>query len=261
MKFISYNVNGIRAALQKDKEGKRDTHNDHSLLTLIKEHDPDILVLQECKCDQDFDAKLPFQYSYIHSATTKKGYSGVAVFCKKEPLKVLVDFPENQEGRVLCLEYPKFYLLNTYTPNSKPDLSRLKYRVETWEPLIREYVNKLQEKKPIIFASDFNVAPTPIDIYSTKGKERMHGFTIEERTAFQDLLTQCKLVDTFRYLHPTTRKYSWFSYFGKAREKNNGWKIDAWLVSKKLQSKIKSADILNDYYMSDHCPITLELDL
>jgi exodeoxyribonuclease-3 len=262
MKLISYNVNGLRAALEKDKSGKRNTGNSNSLLQLIDEHDPDILAIQECKCDQDFDPHLPFPYKFILSASTKKGYSGVAIFSKIEPMKVLKDFPENQEGRVLCLEFSKFYLLNTYTPNSKQDLSRLDYRVKTWEPLIRDYVNKLQEKKPVIFSSDFNVAPTEIDIYSTKGKERAHGFTIEERTAFKELLTHCKLIDTFRHLHPTVRKYSWFSYFNKkARENNNGWKIDAWLVSKKLHNKVKVADILNDYHMSDHCPVTLEIDI
>ena len=261
MKLISYNVNGLRAALQKDKDGKRDTDNKNSLLHLLQEHDPDILVIQECKCNQDFDPHLPFLYRYTKAATTKKGYSGVAVFSKKEPLCVLDDFPENQEGRVLCLEYEQFFLLNTYTPNSKPDLSRLDYRINTWEPLIRDYVNKLQEKKPVLFASDFNVAPTEIDIYSTKGKERMHGFTVEERTAFAKLLEECNLVDTFRHIHPDTRKYSWFSYFGKARERNHGWRIDTWLVSKKLKKKVHGADIMNDYNMSDHCPVMLEISL
>lgn len=261
MKFISFNVNGLRAALQKDKAGKRDTDNHHSLLSLIREQDPDILALQESKCDESFDPKLPFAYKILRSSRTRKGYSGVAVFSKVVPIKVLDDFPENEEGRVICLEFAKFYLLNTYTPNSKPDLSRLNYRVNTWEPMIRNYINKLQEKKPVIFGSDFNVAPTEMDIYSTKGKEKMHGFTIEERTAFKELLDKGKMIDTFRHIHPTVQKYSWFHYFGKSREKNNGWRIDTWLVSKKLQKKIKSADILNDYYSSDHCPVILELDI
>lgn len=259
MKLISYNVNGLRAIIQKDKDGKRDTGNHHSLMSLIKEQDPDILALQECKCPEDFDPKLPFPYKYIKASKTKKGYSGVAVFSKIEPIKVIDDFLENEEGRVLCLEFPKFILLNTYTPNSKPDLSRLEYRYNKWEPMIRDYVNRLQKEKPIVFCSDFNVAPTELDIYSTKGKEKMHGFTIEERTEYSKLLKECALIDTFRHMYPTTRKYSWFSYFGKAREKNNGWRIDGWLVSKKLANKVKGADILNDYVGSDHAPVSLDL--
>lgn len=261
MKLISYNVNGLRAIIQKDKEGKRDTDNHHSLMSLIHEEDPDILALQESKCPENFDPKLPFPFKYLKESKTKKGYSGVAIFSKIEPIRIIDDFPENEEGRVLCLEFPKFFLLNTYTPNSKPDLSRLEYRYKKWEPMIRDYVNKLQKEKPVIFCSDFNVAPTEMDIYSTKGKEKMHGFTIEERTEFAKLLKECNLVDTFRHLHPNTRKYSWFSYFGKAREKNNGWRIDEWLVSKKLASKVKHADILNDYIGSDHAPITLDINI
>jgi exodeoxyribonuclease-3 len=204
-------------------------------------------------------AELGFRFHLINESKTKKGYSGVAVFSKQEPLQVLNDFPHNEEGRVICLEYSKFYLVNAYVPNVKPDLSRLAYRIETWESSIREYINTLQKKKPVVYTADFNVAPDTIDIHTTKGHTRSAGFTLEERHAYSLMLDSCKLVDTFRYLHPSERKYSWFSNFGKARENYKGWRIDGFVVSQSLTSQIKQADILDTYKGSDHVPVLLEL--
>lgn len=259
MKIVTWNVNGIRAVLQKDKSGKRNTKNPNVLTDLINEHDPDIICLQETKCPQDLDIMLPFTYKKLIASTTKKGYSGVAVLSKIPPLKELNDFPHNEEGRVIVLEYPEFYLFNTYTPNSKPDLSRLEYRINVWEKQIRTYLNRLQKKKPVIYVSDFNVAPTGLDIHKIKGHEKTHGFTIEERGAFAELLEECDLVDTYRMLHPMERKYTWFSNFAKSRENNKGWRIDMVLVSKQLSNKIESVDILSDYYGSDHIPVIAKI--
>lgn len=259
MKIVTWNVNGLRAVLQKDKAGKRGTKNDNVLLELTKEHDPDVLCLQETKCPDDLEVDLPFAYKKILASSTKKGYSGVAVFSKEAPLRELNDFPHNEEGRVIVLEYAAFYLANTYTPNSKPDLSRLDYRINVWEREIRAYMNRLQKKKPVIYVSDFNVAPTEIDIHTVKGNERSHGFTAEERGGFAELLQQCGLVDAYRALHPGERKYTWFSNFGRSRERNKGWRIDTVLLSKQLAGKLQSAEILSDYHGSDHVPVIAQL--
>ena len=150
MKIVTFNVNGIRAMLSKDKDGKRNTNKQNALITLINEHDPDIICIQETKCSCNFDVDIDYPYRYFVSSQVKKGYAGVAVFSKIEPLNILSDFTENQEGRVICLEYEKFYLLNTYTPNSKQDLSRLDYRTNTWEELIKKYIKNLHKKKNVI---------------------------------------------------------------------------------------------------------------
>ena len=226
---------------------------------MIQEYDPDIICLQECKAPADLKVDLPFEFKYILDSKTRKGYSGVAVFSKEEPIKILDNFPENEEGRVLCLEYPKFYLINTYTPNSKQKLERLDYRINTWEPMIQKYINKLQEQKPVIYCSDFNVAPTELDIYSVTGHKRAAGFTIEEREAYLNLIKECKLVNTFRYLYPEVRKYTWFSNFGKARENNKGWTIDHILISKNMIKQLKEVEILGDYFGSDHVPVILTI--
>ena len=257
MKIITWNVNGLRSILSKNKKGLRDTNDPNVLETLIKEHDPDFICLQETKCPNNLEVLLPFKFKLIIDSKKRKGYSGVAVFAKEEPLRILDDFPENEEGRMICLEYPKFYVINTYTPNSKQKLERLDYRINIWESLIIEYINRLN--KPVIFCSDFNVAPNEIDIYDIRGHTRAAGYTIEERNAYERLLESCKLVNTFRYLYPNVRKYTWFSNFGKARENNKGWTIDHILVSKNLVKQIKDVEILSDYYSSDHIPVMLTI--
>lgn len=259
MKILTWNVNGLRSVLSKGKDGSKSDYN--VIQYLIDEYDPDIICLQETKCPEDLNPNIAMPFQKILSSKTRKGYSGVAVFSKQIPLKVYTDFPENEEGRVIIIEYERFFVINTYTPNSKQDLSRLHYRVNIWEPLIRETVNKLQKKKPIIYVSDFNVAPTAIDIHTVKGHERAHGFTIEERTAFAELLETCNLVDTYRDLHSNDQKYTWFSNFAKSRERNKGWRIDHILVSKKLQPKVNSVDILSNVYGSDHIPVIADIDV
>jgi exodeoxyribonuclease-3 len=261
MRIITFNVNGLRAMVQKNKVGKKKADGEDSVLeSLVKEHDPDVLCLQETKCPEGYDAGLPFAYYKVVGSKTRKGYSGVAVYSKKAPISVLEDFPHNEEGRVIVLEYDKFWLVNAYTPNSKPDLSRLKWRVETWEATMREYITGLmsRSKKPVVFTSDFNVAPTELDLHNPKANQKAHGFTVEERGAFADLLSECKLVDAWRHVHLQEQAYTWFSNFGKARENNKGWRIDHVLISQKLQKKITDAEILSDYFGSDHVPVMVD---
>jgi exodeoxyribonuclease-3 len=260
MKLITWNVAGLRAILSKNIEGKRDTNDSNALQSIINEYNPDIICLQETKCPIDMKTNLEFPFSKIIASTTKKGYSGVGIFSKIIPLNI-IEFPLNEEGRVICLEFDNFYLINAYVPNSKPDLSRLDYRINTWELTMREYINKLQEHKPIIYVGDFNTAPTEIDIHTVKGHDRSAGFTIEERTSFSQMLEKCKLVDSYRLLHPTQRKYTYFSNFGKARQNNKGWRIDGALLSNKIKKHIKKTDILSDVYGSDHVPYLLEIDI
>lgn len=239
MKIITWNVNGIRSILTKDKDGKKDNKNKNVLKALIDDYNVDIIALQETRCPEDCNINL-MKYTKIVNSKTKKGYSGVSTMSDLEPIKIYENFPLNDEGRVVCFEYSKFFIVNAYVPNSKPDLSRLDYRVNVWEPAIIKYLNELQEIKPIIYVGDLNVAPNELDIHTVKGHEKSHGFTIEERTAFAKLIKECKLIDTFRYLHPLEKKYTWFSNFGKARENNKGWRIDFILVSSSLKNKIKN---------------------
>jgi len=248
MKIVTYNVNGLRSILKKG-----------DLVKLISDIDPDIVCLQETRCPKAFDAKLHFNYSILLESKTRKGYSGVAIYSKTVPESVRTDFKYNEEGRVIALEYPGYWVLNTYTPNSKKDLSRLEYRTKEWEPAIVEYVRNLQLIKPVIFCSDFNVAPEEIDIHNPAANKKTHGFTIEERTAFQHLLRSCDLIDTYRHLHPTKVEYTWFSPFGKAKEKNKGWRIDTILISKALVSKLQKVEINQKYNGSDHFPVLMEL--
>lgn len=262
MRVVTFNVNGLRAVLKKDKSGKQGTGLQSVLRVLVNEHDPDIICLQETKCPGDLDVDLPFAFKKIVASKARKGYSGVAIFSKREPLRVYEDFPMNEEGRVLCVEFENAIVINAYVPNSKPDLSRLSYRVEEWEPTVRRYVQRMQKKKPVIFAADFNVAPTEADLHSPKGNERSHGFTLEERGAFAKLIDDCDLVDTFRALHPRERgSYTWFSNFAKSRERNRGWRIDTILASASLASRLRRAEILSDYYGSDHVPYLVEIDV
>lgn len=262
MKFITFNVNGLRSILQKDITGTKKIDNPNIIEYILQTYSPDFLCLQEIKCPQDFklDNFIPGDYMYeINSSKTKKGYSGTAIITKHKPLNILYNFHENEEGRLICLEYPKFYIINTYVPNSKPDLSRLEYRTDTWEQSIVNYISNL--KKPVIYLGDLNVAPTELDIHNAKSNEKSHGYTVEERSAFANLIKKCKLVDTFRHLHPNKKEYTWFSPFQKSRERNKGWRIDHILVSKVLKSKIKSCDILSNIYGSDHLPVIAEVVL
>lgn len=262
MRIVTWNVNGLRAVAAKDKSGMRDTGMQSVLETLDDDCDIDVLCLQETKCPSDLvvnvlESRFPFKT--ILASKTRKGYSGVAVFSKVKPVAVYDDFKENQEGRVLCVEFDKFYVINAYVPNSKPDLARLDYRVNVWEPAIRDYIKAFDQKKPVVYVADFNVAPTEIDLYAPKRNQKSHGFTIEERTAFQELLGTCNLVNSFRELYPRKIQYTWFSNFGKSREKNNGWLIDMMLVSRRLMSFVKDVVIMGEYMGSDHVPVFMDI--
>lgn len=274
MKIITWNVNGLRSVLSKGVDGKKNATatNENTLMALIAQEDPDVLALQETRCPAKLSENahiVPESYVYrnILESSAKKGYSGVAIFSKTVPIRVMpsTDFPENLEGRVMCVEFPKFYLINAYVPNSKQGLVRLGYRVETWEPAIRAYINKLQHvncnKKPVVYTGDFNVAPTELDIYNASGKNKVHGFTLEERGAFATLLSECNMKDAYRTLYPTKREYSWFDARSKARERNTGWLIDRFVVSEALMKHVDNVRVLTSVMGSDHVPVVAEISV
>ena len=251
MKLVSWNVNGLRSCLTK------------GFLEYVKNEDPDILCLQETKLQPEqavFD--LEGYHRYFHSAD-KKGYSGTAVLTKEEPLSVTYGFGEDihrHEGRVITAEYPDFYLVCCYTPNSKDQLARLDYRM-AWEDDIRDYLLDLDAKKPVVYCGDLNVAHQEIDIKNPGPNRRNPGFTDEEREKMTKLLSS-GFVDTFRYLYPDkTGAYSWWSYRFNARKNNAGWRIDYFIVSERLKDKIRNADSWSEVLGSDHCPVVLDLDV
>lgn len=251
MKLISWNVNGLRAVLNK------------GFADFFKEIDADIFCVQETKM-QEGQAEITFAdgyYSYFNSAV-KKGYSGTAIFTKKQPISVNygigIDEHDN-EGRVITLEFEKFYMVNCYTPNSKRELERLEYR-QIWEDEFRKYLQKLDKKKPVILCGDLNVAHKQIDLKNPKTNRRNAGFTDEERNKMTELLN-AGFTDTFRYLYPDkTDSYTWWSYFAKAREKNVGWRIDYFIVSNKIAKNIEEAYIYDKIMGSDHCPVGIEIE-
>lgn len=251
MKLVSWNVNGIRAALKK---GFMDFFNDI---------DADIFCLQEIKLSEgQLDLELDGYYQYWNYAE-KKGYSGTAVFTKEEPLHVSygIDIDEHDhEGRVITCEYEDFFLVTCYTPNSQRGLTRLDYRM-TWEDDFRDYLNMLKNVKPVVLCGDLNVAHKEIDLKNPSSNKKNAGFTEEERTQFQNLL-DAGYTDTFRHLYPDAEDcYSWWSYITKARDRNAGWRIDYFVISDDLNDAVVEADIRDDIFGSDHCPVYLELDI
>lgn len=250
MKFISWNVNGFRACLNK------------GFGEFFKDADADFFCIQETKMQPgqaEFDA--PGYYQYWYSAE-KKGYSGTAVFAKHEPLSVSYGLgveEHDHEGRAITLEYDDFYLLCVYTPNAQRELARLSYRME-WEDALREYMKSLDGKKPVIYCGDLNVAHEEIDLKNPKTNHFSAGFSDEERGKFTELLNS-GFKDTFRSLYPQEVKYSWWSYMFKSREKNVGWRIDYFVVSDRILEKVKDSFILNEIMGSDHCPVGIEIDL
>ena len=251
MKFISWNVNGLRACMQK------------GFLDFFKEADADIFCLQETKLQAgQLELSLPGYHQYWNYAQ-KKGYSGTAIFTKKEPLSVSCGIgieEHDQEGRVITLEFDDFYFVTCYTPNSQNELARLSYRME-WEDAFLAYLDGLKEKKPVVFCGDLNVAHQEIDLKNPKTNRRNAGFTDEEREKFTRLLTH-GYIDTFRYFYPdATGIYSWWSYRFKAREKNAGWRIDYFVVSHELADRLQDAKIHTEVFGSDHCPVELTIDL
>ncbi len=250
MKLISWNVNGLRACVQK---GFSDFFNSA---------DADIFCIQESKMQAgQLNLEFPGYFQYWNYAD-KKGYSGTAVFTRIKPLSVRygmgIDIHDH-EGRVIALEYPDFWFVCVYTPNSQDELRRLTYRM-TWEDDFRVYLKSLENSHPVIVCGDMNVAHNEIDIKNPSSNHHNAGFTDEERGKMTELL-DAGLIDTFRYFYPDTRDaYSWWSYRFKARERNSGWRIDYFLVSETLKTRLKNAAILSDVYGSDHCPVMLEIE-
>lgn len=250
MKFISWNVNGFRACLGKGFE------------EFFKEVDADFFCIQETKMQPgQAEFLTPDYHQYWYSAE-KKGYSGTAIFAKKEPISVSYGLgvdEHDHEGRAITLEYEDFYLLCVYTPNAQRELARLSYRME-WEDALREYMKALDSKKPVVYCGDLNVAHEEIDLKNPKTNHFSAGFSDEERGKFTELL-EAGFTDTFRSLYPEEVKYSWWSYMYGARAKNVGWRIDYFVVSNRIVDKVKDSFILNEIMGSDHCPVGIEIDI
>ena len=249
MKLISWNVNGLRACVEK------------GFLDFFKEVDADIFCLQETKLQEgQIDLELPGYYQYWNYAE-KKGYSGTALFTKKEPIKVTLGIgveEHDHEGRVITAEFEEFFVVTVYTPNSQRELTRLDYRMK-WEADFLAYVKKLEEHKPVIFCGDLNVAHKEIDLKNPKTNHKNAGFTDEERACF-DKVVESGFIDTYRYFYPDKEGvYSWWSYMFQARAKNAGWRIDYFVVSSDLKEKLAGADIHTQILGSDHCPVELTL--
>ncbi len=248
MKFISWNVNGLRACITKGFED------------IFKELDADFFCLQETKMQAGQCDFSPEGYEAFFNYADKKGYSGTAIFSKHKPLSVAYGIgidEHDHEGRVITLEMPDFFLVTVYTPNSQDELKRLDYRMR-WEDDFQAYLKKLDAQKPVIVCGDMNVAHQEIDIKNPKTNRRNAGFTDEEREKFGSLLSK-GFTDTFRFKHPDEVTYSWWSYRFRAREKNAGWRIDYFVTSERLNDKIKEAKIHTQIMGSDHCPVELEL--
>lgn len=250
-KLISWNVNGLRSCMEK------------GFMDFFDKADADIFCLQEIKLSEgQIEWNKENYYSYWNYAD-KKGYSGTAIFSKEEPLSVQYGIgidEHDHEGRVITLEFEKFYMVTVYTPNSQRELTRLEYRMK-WEDDFREYLNGLRKNKPVIVTGDMNVAHKEIDLKNPKTNRRNAGFTDEEREKMTVLLDS-GFIDTFRYFYPdVTQRYSWWSYMFKSREKNAGWRIDYFLASKELENNLISAEIHDEIMGSDHCPVELVIDL
>ena len=248
MKFISWNVNGFRSCLGK------------GFPEFFSDADADFFCIQETKMQQGQAQFLPEGYFQYWNSAEKKGYSGTAIFAKREPLSVAygLGIPEHDtEGRAITLEYEDFYLLCVYTPNAQRELARLDYRMK-WEDALRDYIKRLDERKPVIYCGDLNVAHEEIDLINPKSNRQSAGFSDEERAKFSELLGE-GFTDTFRTLYPERVLYSWWSYMYHAREKNAGWRIDYFVVSNRLMPRVRDSCILTDVMGSDHCPVGIEL--
>ncbi len=251
MKLISWNVNGIRACINK------------GFLSFFDESDADIFCIQETKAvSSQVELDTP-GYSQFWNSAEKKGYSGTLVLTKEQPINSFyglgIDKHDN-EGRVITLEYEKFYLVTVYTPNSKRDLSRLDYRENEWDIDFLSYLIELEKLKPVIFCGDLNVAHKEIDLKNPKNNIRNAGFTAEERKGFDNIVSH-GFIDTFRYFNNEGDNYTWWSYMGGARSRNVGWRIDYFCVSDELKSKLSNAKIHPDILGSDHCPVSIEIDI
>lgn len=260
LRIFSWNVNGLRAVLNKG-----------ALQEFIAAEQPDILCLQETKAKPgQAEVDLP-EYEELWNSAERPGYSGTAIFTRIKPLSVAnvlpteTDFADEfgdplTEGRVQTAEFDKFYLVNIYTPNSKRALERLNLREKEWDPTVRKYLKDLEKKKPVVACGDFNAAHTEIDLARPRANHHNAGFTDEERKGIGSLL-DAGMVDTFRALHPDEQRYTWWSHWGHARENNVGWRIDYFFISESLKSKLEDAEIYEKYLGSDHCPISITLDI
>ena len=264
MKLYSWNVNGIRAVLNKGV-----------LQQFVAEHDPDILCLQETKAERgQFEIDFP-QYKEHFFSAVKKGYSGTAIFSKQPAIQYIDGFPEdiikrfdlvgdtygdpNAEGRIIAAEFDDYWIVTCYTPNSKGDLSRLSLRYDKWDRAVIAYLQQLEQTKPVLYCGDMNVAHAEIDLANPKANVGKHGFTNEERERFQDFL-DAGFVDTFRAAYPDTpEKYTWWTHWANARARNVGWRIDYWLASKNIASSVLNPQIHPDVMGSDHCPVSIEV--
>ena len=252
MKIISWNINGIRALLQRD-----------GLYPLMAAHDPDVLCLQEIKAQPE---QVRFELSaypyHTWNGVLKKGYAGTALISKAAPLSLRQDIGvacHDGEGRLIAAEFESCFVVSVYVPNAKRDLSRLAER-QDWDRCLLDYLQALERQKPVVCCGDFNVAHTAIDLAHPKTNEGQHGFTAEERPGFQNFM-DAGFIDTFRHLHPgATQHYTWWRHFGSARARNVGWRIDYILISASLLPRLRTATILPEVYGSDHCPVAVELD-
>lgn len=265
MKLYSWNINGIRAVINKG-----------AFAQFLESENPDILCLQETKANRNqVEIDLPDYYEYWNSAD-KKGYSGTAIFSKTKPIQVINGFIEKnaqkynfidkygnptKEGRVISAEFEKFWIVNVYTPNAKQDLSRIPLRYESWDKAFLNHVLELEKSKPVLFCGDFNVAHTEIDLANPKQNKGKHGFTNEERSGFDNFIS-AGYIDTYRAQNPNkTDAYTWWSHWGNARANNVGWRIDYWMASQKITNQVNNAQIHPQILGSDHCPISIELDI
>ena len=262
--IFSWNVNGIRAILRKG-----------SLHKLIETKSPDIICIQETKAKEG-QAEIDFEgYEEIWNSAKRPGYSGTAILTKEAPLSVQKGLPEDlcikydwdadlygtplNEGRILTAEFSEFFLVTVYTPNSKSDLSRLKLRELLWDPAFLTFLKDLEKTKPVVVCGDFNAAHTEIDLARPKENERNAGFTVEERKGISNLIS-AGFIDTFREFNPDSKRYTWWSHWGHARENNVGWRIDYFFISSSLKNNLKSAEIYENILGSDHCPVSIELE-
>lgn len=257
LKIFSWNVNGIRAVLRKN-----------ALQNFVSEYQPDILCLQETKAKQG-QAEIDFEeYEELWNSAERPGYSGTAIFTKIKPISsenYKINVKDNfgdlsTEGRILVAEFKDFYLVNVYTPNSKPDLSRLDLRYKNWDPKFLDLLKELELKKPVITCGDFNAAHQNIDIARPDSNHHSAGFTDEEREGISNILAS-GFIDTFRFLNPNSERYTWWSHWGNARANNVGWRIDYFFISATLRKKLVGAEIYESVFGSDHCPISIELNL
>lgn len=250
LRFISWNVNGLRACMKKGFED------------FFREADADIFCVQETKLQEGQIDFCPEGYHCYWNYAERKGYSGTAVFTKKEPLEVIYGIgidEHDHEGRVITLEYENFYFVTVYTPNSQSELARLSYRMQ-WEDAFRDYLKELDAHKPVIVTGDMNVAHQEIDLKNPKTNRKNAGFTDEERAKFQELL-DAGFTDTYRALYPDKIEYSWWSYRFRAREKNAGWRIDYFLISSSVRDRLADAKIRTEIMGSDHCPVELDMNI